>query len=519
MPPNRGKFARDYDAIVIGTGAGGSSLAYRLAQTGARILVVERGDYLQVPPGTPRDTTAVYLGRYTKPGVTVFCVGGLTKFYGAALYRMRESDFREVAHRCGVSPRWPISYRDLEPYYEKAEILYRVHGSDDGDPSAPPRRAPYPFPPLPHHPLVAALKERLARSGTQASALPRGVDFGPAGRCVLCATCDAYYCRLDAKLDAEVAALRPALATGRVQLATRTECAKIITDDRGKRVSGVLLRDAHGEFRVCAEVVAICAGVDETPLLLRRSRSGRHPNGLGNEGGALGKYLGGHSAAHIFALVRWKGLPPIHTKTLAINAFHDGTSEWPYPLGIVQLAGQMPFWDHASRLIRPGARIIGTRSLVFFYASQAIPTRAAGLVFSGDDVADCVMPEHDLKTFAALRINAVRALRAAGYPTFARRRPDLWHSVGTARMGSDPADSVTDANGKVHGVDGLYVADQSVLPSAGAVNTTLTTIAVALRLGDHIATNLLRSSAWSGPRENARGEQRERANALRPIRP
>ena len=494
MSANHRKIARHYDVIVIGSGAGGSSLAHRLACAGATVLVVERGDYLKAPAGTPSDATGVYLGDFVTPGDAIACVGGATKFYGAALYRMRESDFQEVAHPGGVSPKWPIDYSELESYYEQAEILYRVHGSDEGDPSAPPRRLAYPHPPLPDHPLVTEMKQRLAQSGTQVSTIPRGVDFGPGGACVLCATCDAHYCRLDAKLDAETAALRPALATGRVALATSTECLKVLTDDKGLRATGVALRDASGEFQVSAEIVAVCAGADQTPLILRRSRTAKHPDGLGNEGGALGKFMAGHSASQLFALADWKDLPPIHTKTLAINAFQGGAPGWPYPLGIIQIAGQMPFWDHASQFARPAARLIGGRSLTFFYATEALPAAGSGYVFHGDEIAGCMMPGHDRESFTRLRKLALKTFRAAGYPSFARRRPDLWHTVGTARMGDDPAASVTDARGKVHGIEGLYVADQSVLPSAGAVNTTLTTIAVALRTGDHIAASLFGST-------------------------
>ena len=192
-----------WDAIVIGSGAGGSSIAFRLAQHGAKTLVVERGDFLHRDP-PDKDAPA---GRYLYdilpgPSAPLDFVGGQTKFYGAALYRLRESDFRAVEHDCGTSPAWPFGYDAIEPYYQQAETLYRVHGAPASDPTGPPRREALPYPALPHHPLIARLTARLERSGTKVSAIPRAIDYGPEGKCVLCAGCDAYYCSRDATMDA-----------------------------------------------------------------------------------------------------------------------------------------------------------------------------------------------------------------------------------------------------------------------------------------------------------------------------
>jgi choline dehydrogenase-like flavoprotein len=330
--------------------------------------------------------------------------------------------------------------------------------------------------------------ERLRRSGTPTAAIPRGLDYGPGGRCVLCATCDSYVCRLEAKMDAETAALRPALATGRVTLATLTECLKVETTPDGRRVQGVVLRDASGVRTVGADRVVAAAGILDTARLLRRSRTDRHPEGLGGDGGALGRYLGGHSVGYVFALIGLKRLPPMHSKTFAINAFHEGAPGWPRRLGVIQSVGQIPFWETASGAMKTVARIIGERSMTFFYSTEASPTRESGLQFEGDRVARRVEPAHDLEAFETLRRTAVDAFGRAGYRVLARRRPPyLWHETGTARMGADPNTSVVDADCQAHGVEGLYVVDQSVMPTAGCVNTSLTVMALALRAGDHIA--------------------------------
>jgi len=478
-----------YDAVVIGSGAGGSSLALRLAQNGRTVLVVERGTHLHPQRLGPSDPVGIHLKRALGArDPSHWPVGGQTKFYGAALYRLRESDFQSVEHEGGPSPAWPISYWDLERYYSAAEDFYRVHGSSDGDPTEPPRIRPFPHPPIPHGPIVSQVVDRLKASGSRVSAIPSGIDYGPHGKCTLCATCDAYYCQLDAKMDAEIAALRPALATGKVQLASETECLRVVTDSAGKRATGALLRHGSTERIVTADIIAVCAGAGESAALLRRSRTAKHPEGLGNHSGCLGRYLAGHSVGLIFPLVSWRPMPPLHTKSFAINEYYHGAPGWPHPLGVVQVAGQMPFWEETSKLMRPAARLVGAHSIMCFYMCEAVPTYQSRLMFDGDRVVGRVAPPHNLRTFDKLRRTARDAFRRAGYRAVARRQPPaLWHVVGTARMGDDPASSVVDPDCQVHGVEGLFVVDASVLPSAGSLNTGLTIIALALRAGDFIA--------------------------------
>jgi len=481
-----------YDAVIIGSGAGGSTLAYQLSRSGRRVLVVERGDYLKPARRSASDPVGRYMYQIVKQrDEASFFVGGETKFYGSALFRMRESDFGAVEHENGISPAWPIKYSDLEPYYGQAEVLYRVHGSSDGDTSEPPRSRPFPYPPIEHAPIVAELVQRIEKSGTRVSAIPRGLDYGPTGRCVLCATCDGYYCQLDAKMDAEIAAMRPALATGNVQLLTKTDCLRVLTSDDGSRVSGVLIRQNGRERVIHANVVAVCAGLGGSASLLRRSRTPKHPEGLGNNTGCLGRYLAGHSTGLIFPFIGLKRVPLAHTKTFAINKYYNGAPGWPYPTGLIQIAGQMPIWNEVSKLMRPLARFVATHALTCFYMTEALPVRGSGFIFAGDKIIGRVPPVHNMKTFLKLRDLAVDIFRKSGCFVLARRKsPSVWHEVGTARFGTDPATSVVDPNCQVHGVEGLFVVDASTLPSAGAVNTALTICALALRAGDHISRNL-----------------------------
>ena len=178
-----------YDVIIIGTGAGGGTLAHRLAPSGKRVLLLERGDYL------PRerenwDSTAVFVqGRYRAPEFwydehghefppeTNYYVGGNTKFYGAALFRLRPQDFGELRHHDGVSPAWPLRYEDFEPYYTEAEHLYRVHGRHGEDPTEGPASAPYRFEPVEHEPRIQQLSDDLDKQGLHPFHLPIGVDL------------------------------------------------------------------------------------------------------------------------------------------------------------------------------------------------------------------------------------------------------------------------------------------------------------------------------------------------------
>jgi choline dehydrogenase-like flavoprotein len=487
--------ARGYDAVVIGTGLGGSTLAYRLAHRGMHVLVLEKGDFLQLPPRQPGEPVGIYLK--SLPALVnesfpamLSVVGGSTKFYGAAMYRMRESDFRAVRHEAGESPAWPITYNDLEPYYCEAERIYRVHGASEGDPTEPPRSSPFPHPPLPHAPLVAGLVDRLHRSGTPVSSIPRALDYGPDGNCVLCPTCDAYYCQLDAKMDAETAALRPALGSGYVELMTRAQCLRILTSEDGTKATGVLIERDGEQQTLYADVVALCAGVGPSAHLLLESRTAKHPHGIGNSSQCVARYYGGHTTGMLFPMLSFtKKLPEMHSKTFAINAYYDGAPHWPYPLGVIQAAGQMPFWNREVVPLwkRSAARLVGERSMYCFYMTEALPTRESGFQFSEGRVVGIQPPVENTATFEKLRLLAIDLFRRAGYQVVAPRHRALYHPTGTVRFGADPRSSVLDRNCKVHDIDRLFVVDASVLPSAGAVNTGLTIAALALKVGDVIA--------------------------------
>ena len=485
------------DFIIVGSGAGGATLAWQLAQHGAQVLVIEAGDWLRPTPPNAGEPGGIYMGDiHPDRAQPVAFVGGQTKFYGAALYRFRESDFGAATYETGEREAWPMAYADLAPHYDAAEALYNVHGEAAADATEPPRAAPLPEAALPHSGIVGAMVARLSAQGCAIAPIPRAIQWrGGKGPCTLCAQCDAHLCRVEAKGDADLMALRPALATGHVTLMTRTKVRRVVLSPNGRLAVGVDVEQDGAIRSIHAGHVIVAGGLEGTLRLLRQSRCAGHPEGIGHNGGALGRYLAGHSTGMVFPFVSAGLLPDEHTKTFAINQFYHGSADWPCPLGVIQMSGQMPMWREAGRLIRPIARFVGAHALTAFYMTEALPSRDSGFRFDGDALAHKIEPTHAMASFRRLRAITVDLFRKAGYPVLARRRaPYLWHETGGARMGTDPATSVVTPELGVHGVNGLSVCDASVLPGAGAVNTGLTIMALALRLGTHLAGDTASSS-------------------------
>jgi choline dehydrogenase-like flavoprotein len=477
-----------YDAVVVGSGFGGGTAAYELTRLGARTLLVEKGEFLERAPDSS-GRVGVYIDDIRRPGSDQpSYVGGATKFYGAAMYRLRESDFGSVEHEAGMSRPWPISYAELEPFYDQAESLYGVHGSVGDDPTEPPHQREYGWGDVGHVAQIRQLVDDLRAAGFPVSPIPKAVDYGPEGRCVLCPTCDGYYCTRDAKGDSEIAAIRPAMQTGLLSTATGTECLKVLTDPAESATTGVLVRRAGIEHRVSAKSVVVAAGVPYTAALLRRSRTARHPDGLGNAGGALGRYMSSQVMGPLFPLLGPSAARPAHIKTFALTSFYHGSKTWPYPMGTLQATGQMPFWRGQPWYRWPVARALGQTSFMCIYVTEGLGTSETGLRFEGDKIVGEVPPVYNISSFRELRSECVKAFRTAGYRTFApRMKPIPKSESGGACIGNDPRVSVADPNGEVRGVSGLYVADASVLPSVGAVNTGLTIAALSLRTAAAIA--------------------------------
>ncbi len=516
-----------YDIIIIGSGAGGGTLAYRLAPSGARILLIERGDYI------PREkdnwsTRAVNVeGKYATKETwrdrdgkelhphTNYWVGGNTKFYGAALFRLRREDFGEIRHHGGVSPAWPIDYDELEPYYTEAEHLYQVHGERGVDPTDPPASGDYKFPAVSHEPRIQQLSDDWARLGYQPFHVPLGIMLDERNRrqsrCIRCDTCDGHPCLVYAKSDAQVVCVDPALEHPNVTLLTGAYVSRLETDPSGREVTGVQVeRNGNRETYRGDIVVSACGAINSAALLLR-SASDRHSRGLANGSDMVGRHYMGHINSVLMALSKCPN-PTVFQKTLALNDFYFGSKEWPHPMGHISFVGKLDgvTLSAGAPAIAPGwtLELMGKHSLDFWLTSEDLPDPENRVTLDRDGrivLSYKVNNEEGHKRLTAkLESLMQQQTRCAVHGhechqglfsrnLFVGQRIPLAgvaHQNGTIRFGRDPRTSALDVNCRAHEVDNLYVVDGSFFPSSGAVNPALTIMANALRVGDHILERL-----------------------------
>jgi choline dehydrogenase-like flavoprotein len=487
------------DVVVIGSGMGGATLAHGLRDSGASVLVVERGGFL------PREyenwsPEAFGEGRYKNaeqwfdadgkafmPGVYYY-VGGNTKVYGAMLPRFREADFGVIEHPDGVSPEWPVGYEDMEPYYAEAERLYLVHANKGDDPTDPWRSGDYPYPALEHEPRIEELAASLKQQGLRPFSMPAAVDLRPGGRCVRCRTCDGYPCMVDAKADADVAALRPALYGGKAQLLTRTKVIKLWTGPDGRTVTeAVAVRDGQ-QIRIKASRFAVACGAVNTAALLLRSKSDRHPDGLGNGSGQLGRNYMVHNSTFMVAVDPRRRNTTRFQKTLAFNDWYLHSPELRHPLGNVQMLGKLqgPMLAGARpRAPRSALDFMAKRSVDLYLTTEDVPEATNRVVVGPDGRITVHWTPNNMSSHRQLVERTTRVIRKAGYPLVFTQRMGIdtnSHQCGTAVMGNDPATSVLDRTCKAHDLTNLWVVDSACFPSSAAVNPALTIAANALRV-------------------------------------
>ncbi len=494
-----------YDLVIIGTGMGGGALAYALRESGLKILLLERGDYLPSEPDNwipeavfdrkkykPNEQWFDQAGRPFSPGVHYF-VGGNTKVYGAALPRFREADFGEVEHEGGVSPAWPVTYDELEPYYGRAERMLLVHGEVGADPTDPPRAEPFPFPPVPHEPYIEDLKNRLQRQGLHPFFLPLGIDRRPDGTCIRCKTCDGFPCQVHAKAEADLCCVRPALRSENVKLLTRAYVRRLLTDGSGKRVTAAEVeRDGEVSQVQAATFVVACGAVNSSALLLR-SASDRHPGGLANSSGLVGRNYMVHNNTALMAVHPFRLNPTTFQKTMAVNDFYfHGEEGDRFPLGNLQLLGKLQAGMlTAKQPLVPKAvlRQVANRSVDWWVMSEDLPDPESRVTLGAGGRIEVRFLPNNLRAHDRLIRAATRMLRRAGYPTVLIQRMGIdtnSHQCGTAKFGTDPSQSVLDPFCRSHDVPNLFVVDASFFPSSAAVNPALTIAAQALRVADHL---------------------------------
>ncbi len=492
----------DVDIAIIGAGVGGATLAWALREKGARVLVLEQGDFL------PRErenwsARAVHVdGRYKNsdpwtddatgesfvPG-TYHYVGGSTKLYGATMPRFREQDFEAVEHEDGTSPAWPLRYADLEPYYTEAERLYWVHGAPE-DPTEPWRSSPFPWPPIQHEPPMERVAEGFKRHGLTPFHLPQAVDWRPGGRCVLCRTCDSYSCMLDAKGDADVCAMRPAIRSDDVRLLCRATVDRVVLDGAGKQVTRLDVRRDGRALRVTAGKYVVAGGAVNSAALMLRSGDGPGSDGIANRSGQVGRNYMAHVCSFLVGARPGREHRMQFSKTLGVNDFYFAGPDTPFPLGNVQGLGKLQGETiKAARKWVPLDLLewITRRSVDFFLETEDLPLAENRVLLDPAGRVRLNYRATNEGSHAELVKRMTKALRSSGYPvTFSQRLGIVAtsHQCGTIRMGDDPSTSVVDAGCKSHDVDNLWVVDTSVFPSSAAVNPALTAAAIALRVAD-----------------------------------
>ncbi len=496
-----------FDVVIIGTGMGGGTLAYALRNSGARILLVERGNYLPQEPENwspkavfkqkrykPGEFWLDAEGRHFQPGVHYY-VGGNTKVYGAALPRFRRHDFEAVEHEGGTSPAWPISYDDLEPYYAAAERLYFVHGQDGSDPEEPPRSGPYPFPAVPHESYIADLCNRLERQGYHPFLLPLGIDLRVEGRCIRCQTCDGFPCKVLAKADADVCAVRPALENPNIHLWTKTFARRLLTSADGKRVIAAELEQDGAVLQVEADLFVVACGAVNSAALLLRSKNSLHPKGLANSSGQVGRNYMVHNNTALMAVDPRRRNPTVFQKTMAVNDFYSRGRDWQYPLGNLQMLGKLQagMLTAAQPLVpTPILQSLADHSADWWVMSEDLPDPENRITLSTDGAIQVHWKPNNRAAHEKLIQAAREMLRSAGYPLVLVQRMGIdtnSHQCGTARFGEDPAKAVLDPTCKAYDLDNLYVVDSSFFPSSAAMNPGLTIAAQALRVADHMLKN------------------------------
>jgi choline dehydrogenase-like flavoprotein len=510
------------DVIIVGSGAGGGTLAHRLAPSGRRVLILERGDWL------PRevenwDADAVFVqNRYVskdtwydargtafQPQIHYF-VGGATKFYGAALYRLREQDFGELKHHGGISPAWPIGYDAMEPYYTQAERLYQVHGLRGEDPTEPRASAPYPFPPVSHEPRIQQLFDGLAAAGLHPFHSPSGIMLDEArpafSTCIRCATCDGFPCLVHAKADADVVAVRPALTHGDVTLLRNAEVTRLLTDPSGRSVTSVVATVDGAEERFSASVVVVSAGAANSAKLLLASASDRHPAGLANGSDQVGRNYMFHNSRAFLAVSKEKNDTRFQ-KTLGLNDYYFGDADFDFPMGNVQMVGKSsaPMYrgeKHIAELAPMFALDdVAEHAVDFWLSTEDLPDPGNRVTLAEDGNVTLSYQANNREPLERLYDRVKRNLNHLGMHPHHLVPRDVYmkndvpvagcaHQAGTVRFGSDPATSVLDEDCKAHELDNLYVVDTSFFPSIGAVNPALTAMANALRVGDHLLSRL-----------------------------
>lgn len=490
------------DIVIIGSGIGGATIAAGLAPSGATITILEAGKHLQAQP-EHEDQRAIFQRQYFKPQEhwyeengqsfrpgNYYNVGGNSKFFGAVMARYRREDFDEMEHLGGLSPAWPISYDDLEPWYTQAEYLYQVRGAHTQDPTEPAHSRPYRHVAIPDEPCIAEVRQRFAASGLRPYSLPLGVDIDT-WRSKRSTPWDGHPHANEGKMDAETAALAMALAFENVTLITNARVT-LLRADRGEgRINEV--EYVHGEraVKLKPKLVILSAGAVQSAALLLRSADAQHQTGLANSSGLVGRNFMNHNASAVIGFSPAYRNTSIFQKSFGLNDFYLGDGHDGPPLGNIQLLGRVSGSILKASLPYVPKTLLDAFSqhCIDFYAmSEDLPCLENRVSVDGDRIT-LTWKRNNWETHQRLVSRFKAVLKDAGFPVvltrpFDKRTPS--HQCGTAKMGIDPSNAVLDTYCRSYDHHNLFIVDASFMPTSAAVNPSLTIAAQALRVADHI---------------------------------
>ncbi|MGB3300282.1 MAG: GMC family oxidoreductase [Phormidesmis sp.] len=499
-----------YDIIIVGSGAGGGTLAQKLAPTGKRILVLERGVRMSLEEQNRADVDVFKRDRYHAPEQWYdeagepfspqinYAVGGNTKIYNASLMRMRDRDFEAVTYQDGVTPEWPLKYSDWEPYYTAAEQLYQVHGDAKADPTEPFHSADYGHAPVSHAPVMQPIVAAIKDEGFNPTSLPMSLSLqadDPTG-------------------DAEIFGIDLALKHNNVTIKTNATVVALHTNPQGTEIKGVQADVGEQSVLFSADIVVLACGAVNSAALLLGSANDQHPNGLANQSDQVGRNL----MKHLMTVIVERGAAKndgTFLPSVSINDFYWGDENYSYPMGHIENSGGLlqdiifaespPLLSVLARLLPGvGLRQLATSSIGWWAQTGVLPKPENRVYWLQSrkkkklryEFTPNNLEAHDRLVYRWMGILKDLEETGAGlrqsnvYPRGESPIQVVGYQCGTCRMGTDPAASVVDISCRTHEIDNLYVVDSSFFPSCASVSPALTVMANALRVGDHLTERL-----------------------------
>ena len=499
---------RHYDFIIIGSGAAGGTMARSLASGGHAVLLLERGQQMPLADQNVADVDLFRKDRYHPKEQwfgtdgdpfspqTIYALGGNTKIWGGVLERLRDQEWAGLTLQAGQAPGWGLSQGDFEPWYDQAESLYRVHGQRGIDPTEPAAARPYDFVPRPVEPFFEELRLAFGRQGVRPDPLPLRWSESAA----------------DPSGDAELFGVDLACASTSFVVRSGAEVRRLHVNPSGTEVRGVEALVDGQSWIFMGHQVVLAAGAINSPAILLRSATDRHPRGLANGSDQVGRNL---MKLQLTSILQLSTEPNSgrYPRSFAINDYLWGDKNVSFPLGAIQNGGGVlqdalfaespPVLSLVTKLLPNfGLNQLASRSISWWAMSPVLPDPHNRVSLRGDRIQVTYQPNnreaHDRLVYRW--IDTLKAVEAdpechvvKEAPTHPRGEAPLsaiGYSCGTCRMGDNPATSVVDLQGRSHELANLTIADASVFPACPAMGFGLTVIANALRIAEGLKASL-----------------------------